>query len=513
VWSNTTTSTNTGNVYGPGFFFESGIGGGANPLNAGDDWGDQGNCVWTFCVNVTIGTTIGAPVNFSALPLDDNVAGSWAGGNVSPCPPPPLVQAFQNVTICQPCPTYTLQPLTDSLICYNENQVFSILDTSNLTFTWSLQPQNVIFIGDTITIPYQNSLTANLSVFGTDINGCETDTVDIDLLFLPNISNIIGPTEFCDTTQNELYYITTPDSLYSFTWSYNGLLYNGDSVYVDFLGYLNSNLVVTGSNYNCVVDTFLNINVKQPPPLITLEPICYGFPNQLVLLGADTVTWSGSYVNNDVLTPPRGGIYTLNYVINVDTCSYNDVTYILVRDNPLLLSISDIDSQMVELCSDHQKNFIYNIIGDEDVNYTWELFKDGRLIRRGSQPTFQYYYDKTGLYELNVVTEKDGCLSDASLMIHVDQCRYSALFVPNSFSPNNDGLNDLFKPVGLNIKDLNILIFNRWGEKIYEANDLSGWDGTYNGVNSPQGVYIYQIVYRDLDNHPQYLVGNITLYR
>jgi gliding motility-associated-like protein len=515
VWVNQTTSTVFPfQSFGPGFFFESGIGminGINDPLNPGDDFGDQGNCVWTFCINATVGNNIGGLLNFNVIPLADNVAGSYTGN--FPCPPDSVV-LFPNIIIGQPCPTYNLQPITDSLICYNENQMFTMLDTSNLVFTWTLTPPGTVYIGDSITIPYQNILTSNLSVFATDTNDCNSDTIDVDLLFLPNISNIIGPTEFCDTTYNQLYYVTTPDSLYSFTWYLGSqLVGNVDSVNIDLLTYGYNAITLIGDNMNCSVDTSVSILVKTPPTQLTLDPICFGFPTQLKLSGEDTINWSGQYVNNDILTPPRSGNYILDYVINVDTCSYNGITSILVKDNPLLLSISDMSNQTIELCDNNKTKFNYTIVGDEEVNYTWALFKNGSVIKRGSQPIFQYDFDKIGVYELTVITEKDGCLSDVSLVITVEPCKYTTFFVPNSFSPNDDGLNDLFQPKGIYFKDLTISLFNRWGEKIYESNDLSGWDGTYNGFKSPQGIYFYEIVYKDINNHSKRLVGNLTLYR
>ncbi|MGL5890378.1 MAG: gliding motility-associated C-terminal domain-containing protein, partial [Bacteroidia bacterium] len=70
------------------------------------------------------------------------------------------------------------------------------------------------------------------------------------------------------------------------------------------------------------------------------------------------------------------------------------------------------------------------------------------------------------------------------------------VFVPNSFSPNNDGLNDVFIPKGEDITSFNMIIFNRWGEIIAETNNLNaGWNGTYKGVQVQEDVYVYRIQY------------------
>jgi gliding motility-associated-like protein len=66
------------------------------------------------------------------------------------------------------------------------------------------------------------------------------------------------------------------------------------------------------------------------------------------------------------------------------------------------------------------------------------------------------------------------------------------VFVPNTFTPNNDGLNDVLKVYVTGAKDVKLSVFNQWGEKVYESNSLSaGWDGTYKGKKQPSGIYIY----------------------
>jgi gliding motility-associated-like protein len=66
------------------------------------------------------------------------------------------------------------------------------------------------------------------------------------------------------------------------------------------------------------------------------------------------------------------------------------------------------------------------------------------------------------------------------------------LFIPNAFSPNNDGLNDEFKVEGYIIRSMQLRVFNQWGEMVFEANDQNrGWDGKHKGKLQPSGVYMY----------------------
>ena len=69
-----------------------------------------------------------------------------------------------------------------------------------------------------------------------------------------------------------------------------------------------------------------------------------------------------------------------------------------------------------------------------------------------------------------------------------------ALYAPNAFSPDSDGINDFFKVSGQAIIDFQIEIFSRWGQMVYKSDDLSkGWNGTFKGENLPTGSYVYKI--------------------
>ncbi len=67
------------------------------------------------------------------------------------------------------------------------------------------------------------------------------------------------------------------------------------------------------------------------------------------------------------------------------------------------------------------------------------------------------------------------------------------LYVPNAFTPNNDGLNDFFSVYGEGVKSLEISIFDRWGKKVYGSISFDSWDGKINGEICQAGVYVYKI--------------------
>ena len=88
------------------------------------------------------------------------------------------------------------------------------------------------------------------------------------------------------------------------------------------------------------------------------------------------------------------------------------------------------------------------------------------------------------------------------------------VYMPNIFSPNGDGNNDLFYVRGTGIATLDLKIYNRWGNLVFETTDLqSGWDGRFQGGECPEGVYFYLLNYTTPDGANHTKAGNLTLLR
>ena len=137
---------------------------------------------------------------------------------------------------------------------------------------------------------------------------------------------------------------------------------------------------------------------------------------------------------------------------------------------------------------------------NETVSYLWQ---DGSANN---------YFNVTtpGIYRL-YTTNKCGTATD-EIEIISGLC---LLEMPNSFTPNNDGLNDLFRVKYPEfIKDFHMIIYNRWGQEIFETNNpVIGWDGTYKSNPQGNGTYIWTITLTDIQNHNQTSKGTITLIR
>jgi gliding motility-associated-like protein len=112
------------------------------------------------------------------------------------------------------------------------------------------------------------------------------------------------------------------------------------------------------------------------------------------------------------------------------------------------------------------------------------------------------------------VTDKFGCESTAQKTIRVYSSCYLA--VPNAFTPNGDGKNDLLYPLNaIKADKLLFKVYNRWGQLIFETNNWKqGWNGTHKGIQQPSGVYVWLLSYVDRDSkQPRQMKGTAALIR
>ncbi len=112
-----------------------------------------------------------------------------------------------------------------------------------------------------------------------------------------------------------------------------------------------------------------------------------------------------------------------------------------------------------------------------------------------------------------VGVSEDGCRDTASVMLTVN-ANENDVFIPNAFTPNNDGKNDVFKVYGSAIREIDMKIYNQWGNFVFETKDNQlGWNGTQNGKHQPVGVYMY-IIKVKLQNEDSFIrKGSVTLIR
>ncbi|MFM7388589.1 MAG: T9SS type B sorting domain-containing protein, partial [Bacteroidota bacterium] len=103
-----------------------------------------------------------------------------------------------------------------------------------------------------------------------------------------------------------------------------------------------------------------------------------------------------------------------------------------------------------------------------------------------------------------------GCVASATVNLSYE----AVIYVPNTFIPDGNGTNDLFGAYGGNIKEIELMIFNRWGELIRTLTSLQDfWDGTYEGMPCPDGAYTWKLNYSDKQERKYTLTGHVILIR
>ena len=145
--------------------------------------------------------------------------------------------------------------------------------------------------------------------------------------------------------------------------------------------------------------------------------------------------------------------------------------------------------------------------GIEFYNYTPSLF--GHTYLWSFDDSFGsdnyhpiHVYPDEGSYNVTLTVSDSlyqDCKKEFSSYVNVES--YFKLWVPNSFTPNNDGVNDLFKPVVIGVDYYELIITNRWGEIVFTSSDINeSWDGYLDGKIAPSGVYTCEVVYSKLND-------------
>jgi gliding motility-associated-like protein len=155
--------------------------------------------------------------------------------------------------------------------------------------------------------------------------------------------------------------------------------------------------------------------------------------------------------------------------------------------------------QSLELCEGESKTFTYYSQSNSIGSNTW--YVNGIPY---NTEELTYTFSEGGSYNIILRRENGPCYAEQSFQIIVTECPGIIYYVPNSFTPDSDEHNQLFGPVmteGFDIDGFSFIVFNRWGEIVWESQDpLGRWDGTYNGKKCQDGVYSWGIQFSVFGN-------------
>lgn len=275
---------------------------------------------------------------------------------------------------------------------------------------------------------------------------------------------------------------------------------------------------VTGYTvYGCSAPDSAYVHVVHPPKVVTNgdTTVCLGGYYRLRASGADYYSWSPSVGLTDpsspdpVATPPATTTYTV---------AGSDSAHCFAIDKSVTINVNPIPTVDAgpDVTASAGVPFPLHITYSPDV-VSWQWTPPNGLScdscpDPSASPTGNTFYTIT-------VRNEDGCTAQDTMTVFVT-CGGGNVFIPNTFSPNGDGMNDVFYPRGKGVAQVkSFRVFNRWGQLVFErynfnVNDRSsGWDGSVGGQKLPPDVFVY--ICEVVCENDQVLLfkGDVTLLR
>ncbi|MFZ5551935.1 MAG: PKD domain-containing protein [Bacteroidota bacterium] len=395
-------------------------------------------------------------------------------------------------------------------ICQGDTTQISVTAAGGQSYQWS--PATGLS-STTVANPFANPPSSTLyTVIAIDTNGCaDTASVLVEVLpfvsanFTPNFTPCSIPVtvDFLNGSTNGVNYIwdfddggagsTQTDAQYT---------YNVSGTYTITLIAIDSN--------SCNFSDTVAVDIFLPPPAsITVsggDTICVGQSTPASASGGVSYSWSPSVWVDDPSSPNPNlspGASTNFQVIAIDSNGCADTGYVQVDVYPP----ASIDAGPDQLLDVGDTPVLTPTIPTNGTFYWSPPY--GLSCTNCANPvatpetSTTYYLTFTDLY---------GCTYTDSLIVLVTP----SVFIPNAFTPNGHGPNEIFKPIVRNLSYYEFYIFNRWGELIFHTTDTeAGWDGTYKGAKCPVDVYVWKIKYSDYLNEDEVTkkYGHVTLVR
>jgi len=400
-------------------------------------------------------------------------------------------------------------------LCIGDNHNFGVPDNPTSTFDWSVSDPSIATIDSGngthhILIDLNNKGVFQLLVEEIDANGCiGYDSILVQIHNLPN-PNIfaVGPTSFCegdsvllqvDSAYSEFLWSNSSTSIYTYadtTANYfvtvtdtNGCSNNSNSVSVNLYPSPIANFIIDGV---CVNNTSKLINVSTISIGNIVTSIWY-LGNGEVVYGdslLNTYTSVGDYYAELFVTSDYGCLDSIGKMYSIYNNPIASFEY-----NPF--SVSTLDPEM---------NFITTTANVSSV--FWD-FNDSHY---SVLPNPAHAFEAAGTYDIWLtVTDSNMCIDS---VMHRIIMYYDFIFhVPTAFTPNDDGDNDTFGPKGLRMEayqSYEFSVFNRWGDRIFETNDINDW---WDGADHQHGSYSWAIVIVDELGALHKEVGEVLLIK
>ncbi len=349
---------------------------------------------------------------------------------------------------------------------------------------------------------------------------CRQDTLSITVNPYKNNAQF-NITDSGQCLKSNSFYISRKPSTLKISYQWNlgdNMLSNADSLIKRYVRSGKYIIKLTSVDSNNCRDTFHKDIIVYPQAAIALngDSACVGDSINLTaksdLPSVNTYQWT---LDNTIITGKN-----ISWLFT--TPGSYDVTLTTTTDKGCADTISKPDIVIIhplptirfnyQKIADHYTTitFKFNAIPEiKNSAYLWEIEN-----ATFNAPNPIVTFTDTGLKKIVLfVKDSFGCenIADEYINIQYDTVR---IFVPSAFTPDNNGLNDVFLPMLFYIKAYNFSIYNRWGEELFHATEGTlGWDGTYQGKEVPQDVYVWMIKATGYNNVKYAYDGTITLLR
>lgn len=388
-------------------------------------------------------------------------------------------------------------------------------DTSALTWRWNFANGNTASGQNPSAQPYLVPGTFTVQMFVTNSSGC-TDTVSKPITVHPKPNIDAGrDTAIClgqqitlNATGGSNYTWLSPNTSLSCTNCANPIANPLTTILYNLRGV---------SAIGCSADDSVRVTVIQPSKVLAppSDSLCLGQGIQLIGTGTQVYSWSPATGLNN---PNTGSPIARPTVTTMYVVTGSDANGCFVTKDSVLVSVfpyplADLGRDTTILAGSSLQ--LNPNLSNDILSITWDpanTLSCSDCLDPVATPK------KTTTYTLRVVNN-GGCVTNDQVTVYV-VCNNQNYFVPNTFSPNNDGMNDVFYPRGRGLAQIrSIRIFNRWGQQIYNrtnilANDPSaGWDGTFKGQPVTPDVYVYMIEVICENNAVITLKGDLMLIR
>jgi len=347
--------------------------------------------------------------------------------------------------------------------------------------------------------------TSTYSVTGS-ISTC-TASASVMVTVIPNpVLSVSSNTAVCAGTSVPL----STSGASSFTWSPGSSLSTTTGAQTTASPSATTIYTVTGSNtvgpVTCSSATTVEVTIipVANPVIDPVPAICAGDYITLNATGGDTYKWmpvtglANSTASTTIANPPSTTVYTLT-VTKAGFCTNTAVIEVVVNPLPIITAGNDTTVNIDEFVT-------LTGTGNSTVGF---LAPAGGTLACNFCPSVPVNPQENTCYTLKGISQF-GCVSYDEVCVVVT--KDWNVYIPNTFTPNNDGVNDLFMPAGYGLTEISLTIFDRWGHQIFNSNDaMMGWDGKLKGKTCEQGVYIYKAEIKTISGNVVEKTGHVTL--